>query len=175
MKMTPTTIVPAGNADRRPSICAKSGIGASINHLIAAGIITTFCVAGVAIAAPAGTDFGGRWQSKKPALTLDISRCGDGWCGVTVTSGSTCGGTVLRLDAGEQGKDTTRLVGSLQLAQASQPYGVQANLYRRDNGQTLLINGHTGGRFQFPRRTYDFQAEFVRINDPSCQPNPRVS
>ena len=174
--MTPTRVVPAGNADRRPSIYAKSGIGASINHLIAAGIITTFCVAGVAIAAPTSADFGGRWLSKKQNLTLDVSRCGNGWCGVEVTSGSTCGRTVLRLDAGDLGTDTMRLTGSLQLAQASEPYGVRAVLNRRGNVPALMITGNTGERFsQFPRRTFDFQAEFVRIDDPACQPNPRVS
>src|SRR3954465_15342595 len=109
MKMTATTMVPAGNADRRTSICSKFGIDASVNQLVAAGIIITFCVAGVAIAAPTPTDFGGRWLSKKPELTLDVSRCGNGWCGVEVTSGAACGSTILRLDVDKQGNDNTRL------------------------------------------------------------------
>ena len=129
----------------------------------------------MAIAAIMPADFGGRWLSKERKLTLDVSRCGDGWCGVEVTNGASCGRTVLRLDSGQQGKETVRFSGSLQLAARTQPYGVQAILARNGDALSVVINGHTGGAFQFARRTYDFRDVFARIGDSVCRPDAKVS
>jgi hypothetical protein len=138
-------------------------------------MITVFCVAGMAIAVATPSEFGGRWRSEGQRLTLDVSRCGNDWCGVEVVNGSTCGRTVLRLDAGEQDKESVTFNGRLQLAPESEPYGVRTSLRRRSDVLTLMITGHTGGSFQMVRRTFDFQAEFVRINDAACQPDAKVS
>lgn len=127
------------------------------------------------MAAVTPAEFGGRWRSEKQKLTLDLSRCGNGWCGVEVTKGTACARTVLRLDSGEQGRDPAGFSGRLQLAPESESYGVRTILQARGGSMVLVITGHTGGSFQFARRTFDFQAEFVRIDDAVCRPDAKIS
>jgi hypothetical protein len=165
-----------GDTDRRRSMRAKPNTGAVVKNPVTVGIITACCVTGMAIAALTPVEFGGRWLSEKQKLTLDVSRCGDGWCGVEVTNGTMCGRTVLRLDAGEQGgSEPVRFIGRLQLAPESKPYGVHAILLRRGDVPVLMITGHAGGRFSFASRNFDFRAEFVRTSDAVCQPDAKVS
>jgi len=173
--MNPRTITAWEGFSRRSSICAKLVMCAAVNPLFAITIIATFYVAGMAMAAVMSADFSGRWVSEKHKLTLDVSRCGSGWCGVEVTNATSCGSTVLRLDSAEQGNETVRFSGHLQLAAETQPYGVEAILVRRGDGLALLVTGHTGGIFQFGRRTFDFRDVFVRINDSVCRPDAKVS
>ena len=165
----------AGSGDKRPSPCATSIMGAVVNRSVTVGMITAVCVAGMAIAAVVPAEFGGRWHSDGKNLTLDVSRCGNGWCGVEVTNRATCGRTVLRLDDGEHDSGSMSFSGSLQLALGSEPYGVRTVLQRRGDALALIITGHTGGRFQFARRTFDFQAEFVRVDNSTCPPDVKVS
>jgi hypothetical protein len=134
--------------------------------------IAAVCVAGVASAAPEGIE--GRWVSAQKKLTLDISRCEAGWCGVEVDGGR-CGRTVLHLGAGEPGgKPPT---GTLQLTSDSFRYGVRASLRQDDSKSMLMIAGHTGegDRFASMRRTFDYRAELVRIEAPACTPDNKVS
>jgi hypothetical protein len=173
--MSPIRIA-TDDADRRPSIRAKSNTGAVVKNLVTVGIITACCVTGMAIAAVTPVEFGGRWLSENKKLTLDVSRCGDGWCGVEVTNGTMCGRTVLRLDAGEQGgNEAVRFTGRLQLAPESEPYGVETILLRRGAVPVLMITGQAGGRFFLGSRRIDFRAEFVRTSDAVCQPDVKVS
>ena len=173
--MSPIRIA-TGDTNRRPSIRAKSNTGAVVKNLVTVGIITACCVTGMAIAAVTPVEFGGRWLSEKPQLTLDVSRCGDGWCGVEVTNGTMCGRTVLRLDAGEQGgNESVKFNGRLQLAPESEPYEVHTILLRRGDVPALIIIGQTGGRLRFASRNFDFRADFVRTNDAVCQPDVKVS
>lgn len=127
------------------------------------------------MAAVTPADFSGRWLSKKHKLTLDVSRCGEGWCGVEVTNGTSCGRTVLRLDPGQQRNEFVQFKGRLQLAAETQPYGVEAILARHDNVTDVTITGHTGGTFQMARRTFDFRDVFVRIDNSVCRPDAKVS
>jgi hypothetical protein len=174
--MSPIRMAATDDADRRPPRCAKRIKGALFKGLVTVGIITACCVAGMAIAAVTPVEFGGRWSSEVQKLTLDVSRCGDGWCGVEVTNGTTCGRTILRLDPGEQrDNESVKFIGRLQLAPESEAYAVQTILLRRGGMLALMIRGHTGGGFQFARRTFDFQAELVRTNDAVCQSNEKVS
>lgn len=172
--MSPTSM-PTADTDRRRSLRAKPNTGAVVKNLVTVGIVTACCVAGMAIAAATPVEFGGRWSSQKPKLTLDVSRCGDGWCGVEVTNGTTCGRTVLRPDAGEQGGTEPGFIGRLQLVPESEPYGVHAILLRRGNAPVLMMTGQAGGRFHFASRRLDFRAEFVRTSDAACQPEAKVS
>ena len=120
--------------------------------------------------------FAGRWRSDRHNLTLDVSRCGDGWCGVKVAADRTCGGIALRLNALEQGDGHARLEGQLELAPGSEPYRVQATLFRKDDGLLdLTVHGNTGPEFQAWRRTFPFQAVFARVSDAACPPNAKVS
>ena len=145
-------------------------------------MVGTVCVAGMALAERAPltrADFEGRWVSKDARLTLDISRCGSGWCGVAVTNNS-CGHTALRIeehaeDAAYQTGVVRELVGRLQLVANTEPYGVRTTLTRDDSGAlTLFVAGHTG-TFSPIRRTYDYNQLLVRGGDASCRPDPKLS
>jgi hypothetical protein len=115
----------------------------------------------------------GRWVASNRSLTLDLSRCGDGWCGIEVTPTGSCGRTVLRARSDDDGQ----LTGRLELATDSQPYMIAATLYRRSPSDpgTLMISGHTGNRFEAWRRTYPYSVTFARSGDVTCRPDPKVS
>jgi hypothetical protein len=145
--------------------------------------IAAICVAPVARAEPAAltsTDFAGRWVSADKKLTLDVSRCGNSFCGVVVANG-VCAFTGLRLS--EQAKNAQyqtaknrEIAGQLRLAANTQPYGVRAMLTRDDSGAlTLYIGGHTGGVFSPIRRSYDYSATFARAGDAACSPDAKTS
>jgi hypothetical protein len=134
--------------------------------------IAAVCVAGVASAAPEGIE--GRWVSAPQKLTLDISRCEAGWCGVQVDN-DRCGRIVLRLGAGEPGGKPPS--GTLQLTSDSFRYGVRASLRQDDGKPVLTIAGHTGDGDPYAamRRTFNFLAELVRMDAPACTPDNKVS
>jgi len=103
----------------------------------AATMVAAFCVAGMATAtAMEPAEIAGRWVSDKEwvqdnhRITLDISRCGTGWCGVEVKNGATCGRTVLRLDEGELREPVAAFSGRIGLASGAQPYGIRVHLSR---------------------------------------------
>jgi hypothetical protein len=153
-----------------------------LGRSIPAAMIGTLCVARVAMADPAAltqADYEGRWVSQK--LTLDISRCGEGLCGVEVLDGA-CGRTMLRVSEGETREGVVlpqnrrELVGKLHLAARTEPYGVIAALGRQDSGaRTLMIAGHTGGKFSAFRRMYDYKALLARSGEALCRPDPKTS
>jgi hypothetical protein len=142
-------------------------------------MLATFCVAGVAKADIQRT-FEGRWVAKNQSLTLDLSRCGDGWCGVEVTNAGSCGRTILRVAKGT-GNDDGQLTGQLELAVQAQPYTIAIHLFRRkpNDPETLVIRGHTRGdggtQFQPWRRIYPYMVEFARVGDTACRHDPKVS
>jgi hypothetical protein len=149
---------------------------------ILAATIGTICVAAVASAEPAALtseDSLGRWVSADKTLTLDISRCDKGFCGVAVTDG-TCGQTALRMTekagaVGQQAGKSREMTGELRLATKSQPYGVRIMLVRDDkDALRLSIGGHTGS-FSPMRRSYDYRAVFARVGDATCVPDTKTS
>jgi hypothetical protein len=166
--------------------CTKSVIDAQVlTRVVAASMVTALCVAGVARAAPldhAPPEIEGRWVAAKRNLVLDITRCGEGWCGVEVTNGKSCGAVVLRfeLKRPENSRDSLlepALFGRLELAAETRPYAVQVLFYEstaRDPVR-LFINGNTGSTFDAWRRSFPFQAVFARLGDPLCTAAPKVS
>src|SRR5262245_4240725 len=94
-----------GESPRRVVTCTRSVMRTL--GLVAGAMLATFCVAGMAMA-EGDPPFEGRWtalnESLKPGhalrasapLTLDLSPCGDSWCGVEVTTAGSCGRTMLR-------------------------------------------------------------------------------
>jgi hypothetical protein len=162
-------------------------------------ILWMLCVAAAA-ASPAGaapqgdgivTTIAGRWQganymmsARAPdcdggrcTLTLDIVPCGDGWCGIEVAADNKCGGTALKLDAGETSRGSTVFKGRLELAHGTEPYVVQAYLVPAsdDDTQRLEIQGDTGGEFRVFRRSFPFNANLVRAGDAICRTEKPVS
>jgi len=150
----------------------------AVKHPIAATMVAAFCVAGVAASVRAAEppDLAGRWVTEKKDLTLDLSRCATGWCGVEVTDKS-CGKIVLRLEAGPQPNNRDRLRGRLALAAGTRPYAVEANLVAStDGGPTLLfIAGSSGDKFEAWRRTFPFDEVFAHSGDAVCTDVPKVS
>jgi hypothetical protein len=135
-------------------------------------MLAAFYVGGVAQADIQRT-FEGRWVAINQSLTLDLSRCGDGWCGIEVTRTGSCGRTLLR--AGND--DSGELTGRLELAAQAQPYTIAMHLFRRSpsDPETLMIRGHTGTRFDPWRRMYPYMVSFARTSDVTCRPDPKVS
>lgn len=145
-------------------------------------LVSVFCVAAVAWSAPLPPEaINGRWVSQERKLTLDISRCGEGWCGVEVRSDASCGRTQLHVAI--EKKDVERrpigdevlFGGRLDLAANTLPYVVQAALSQDEAGLRLFVRGHTGGIFSAMRRTYDFNGLFVRTGEPTCRHDPKLS
>lgn len=129
----------------------------------------------------------GRWQGDSWAndaggkLTLDIVRCGEGWCGVKVDTENHCGGTALKVDAGSLDGDYVQFNGTLQLAPKTEPYVVQVSVFPPEVNEApgtplkLQITGDTGGQFRAYRRSFPFEATLERIQDSVCHAPETVS
>lgn len=146
-------------------------------------------------AAPAvAADLTGRWEGRsfvlsrrgsdcsgtRCMLTLDISRCGSGWCGVEVLDTERrCGATALKLDAGAGGGGaSTVFKGSLELAKETEPYVVEVYLLApggEEPRREIEIAGDTGGEFRMFRRSFPFNATLARSGEAVCRPESTVS
>jgi hypothetical protein len=144
-----------------------------------------------ALAQPQASDLAGRWVSS-PAdakeacgdagcqFSYDLVPCSNGWCGVEVKEGKTCGRTALRLDAGASTQFGITFFGSFERAAATQPYAVKVQLYVQPQpgapGRLMLfMQGSTDGDFQPFRRTYPMQMLMTRAGDAVCQAEQRTS
>jgi len=151
--------------------------------LVAGTMLATFCVAAVA-KAEGDRPFEGRWAALNQSLTLDLSPCGDGWCGVEVTSAGSCGRTMLRTRS-RSPEETGFIIGRLELAAQARPYTVALHLFKRGpdgdrrllrgTPDTLMIRGNSGGEFDFMRRMYPYMVAFARVGDAACRHDPKVS
>ena len=155
-------------------------------------ILSGLCVLATASPLFAGitaANIAGRWQGDSYAanasgpLTLDIVACGAGWCGIKVEAGDKCGGTALKIDAGEAlpDSDYIQFKGTLQLAPGTEPYVVQTSIFLPVPDDApgaplrLQITGDTGGEFRAYRRSFPFEAQMARIKDAVCQAPQTVS
>lgn len=153
-------------------------------------IVSSLCVLAAAsplAAAISPPNIAGRWQGDSWAkdaggkLTLDIVRCGDGWCGIKVEADNSCAGTALKLDGGKMDGDYLQFNGSLQLAPKTEPYVVQVSIFEPaadDQPGTplkLQITGDTGGQFRAYRRSFPFEAQLARTQDAVCHAPQTVS
>jgi hypothetical protein len=147
---------------------------------IAGAIVAAFCVAGVANAKddPSGPpELAGRWVAQSRKLVIDIARCGNGWCGVEVTDGKSCGKTVLRVELSGSDTEEPALRGRLELASETRPYAVQVSYFEPPGGGPvdLFVNGHTGSKFEPWRRNYPFREMLVSTGPAQCPTDPKVS
>lgn len=159
------------------------------------------CVAalagGAAFAETPEVDFAGRWQGSKSefgmskvcaesdqgcrTLTLDVSRCGEGWCGIEVIDGSTCGATALKITAAAtEGVSDALFKGTLSLAKSTEPYVVEVTMQVFAGGDApeaphLTIVGDTGGEFRMFRRTFPFYTAMSRLGPAVCTPEKALS
>lgn len=119
-------------------------------------------------------DLTGRWSASRPKLTLDIVRCGEGWCGTEVTEGTRCGRTALRLGIAREGSGPmVSFAGRLEVMAEAEPYAVGATLQSQGGATVLWMLGHTGATL-LPRRMYPLNAYFTRLGDPVCA-EPKLS
>jgi hypothetical protein len=143
-----------------------------------AAIIASLCVGGVAgtqSALPSQTDIAGRWTAERGGLVLDISKCGDGWCGIKVEGGA-CGIIALRLEAGKESDWAVLYGGRLQLAAQSAAYEVQAELLPRvgDGPLRLRVVGGSSPTFIYAR-SYPYHQLFVRSDKADCMADQKTS
>lgn len=142
--------------------------------------------AGSPVHATALQDLAGRWQGRFHAfgarrascqgddchaLTLDIGRCGDGWCGVIVGKDGGCGATALKLASGKPDGREYAFEGTISIAEGTEPYTVRATGNRRsaDDPAVLWLIGDTGGTLRMMRRTFPFEAQLTRQGEPACK------
>jgi len=149
-----------------------------------AAVVMGLWAAGPAMAGsiePAAPDIEGRWVAKNgnlgDNLTLDVSRCKEGWCGVEVTDAN-CGRTALRLTAADPQQRPGNLVeftGQFERAAETQPYAVRAHIVQNAPAMQLKLVGHSGDRFEMLRRVYPLNMLLVRSGEAQCRPYSKVS
>ncbi|HEY4921353.1 MAG TPA: hypothetical protein VII40_14710 [Xanthobacteraceae bacterium] len=167
----------AGRRPRGPVIWARSVIGRVAAKGLSAAMVAGLCVGGAASGAPlAATEVDGRWVNVRQNLTLDISRCGEEWCGVEVRDGQ-CAKTALRLAAKKAQEEITAasFEGRLTLADRAEPYVVSATLYMRDGAVRLQLLGNPGDKLELWRRWYPFNELMARGGPSQCKPDAKVS
>ena len=114
--------------------------------LVMAGSIAASCGAFAAGAAPhpklVASDIAGRWTGNhygygtqrtkcgdKPcSITVDISACASGWCGVMVKDDGECGAAAMTIEASESKHEALRFKGKLELTAGAAPFVIQATV-----------------------------------------------
>ena len=168
-----------GSGPRPTARCAASSLAVGSRRLLAA-IVMGLCPAGTAIAGTidaTASNFEGRWVAEGSNLTLDLSRCKEGWCGVEVTGGN-CGRTALRLTAADPEKrphDRVQFVGRFERVAETQPYVVQAYIVQNAPAVKLKLVGHSGDQFEMWRRTFPLSMLLARSGEAQCRPDSKVS
>lgn len=135
-------------------------------------LILSFCslVSGAALATDGdGAAIEGRWETARKDLLLDISRCGQGYCGQLVAPGNRCGPTVL----------------TVVMKAAEPPYPVFTGDFAPPNGSrpgykvrvSVTMAGETPIRMSIigdtvdpdpMRRSFAYRALLTRVGDAAC-------
>jgi len=102
-------------------------------------------------------------------LTFDVVACKDGWCGIAVKDGGTCGAVGLHLSAAGLPDATGRAFkGDLTLAKGSAAYVVDARYGSDDGPAQLHLVGDTGSSLRIMRRSFPLEANLARTGDATC-------
>lgn len=103
-------------------------------------------------------------------LTIDLSPCASGWCGVLVNEEGGCGGLAMAVQAGKGDETYRQFDGHLTLDPKAASYTIQATLWTEAESKKprLGIIGDTGKEMMFMRRSFPFQAELSRTGDAAC-------
>lgn len=135
-------------------------------------------------------DFAGRWSGSYHGygaarakcdggpctITLDISHCATGWCGVLVKEDGSCGSLAMKVEAGESKDDWARFNGRLELEPKAASYAIQATLWTNDKGEKgIEILGDTGKELVLMRRSFPFSAHLTRSGDTKCTSDKATS
>lgn len=135
-------------------------------------------------------DFAGRWSGSYHGygaarakcdggpckLTLDVSPCASGWCGVMVKDDGSCGGVAMKVEL-EKGRDNfVRFTGRLDLEPKAASYAIQATLWSSDGGvKSVDLIGDTGQELVLMRRSFPFSAHLARSGDAVCTTDKATS
>lgn len=135
---------------------------------------------------PTQTQIAGRWTGGTydpkigSPITLDIVACATGWCGIKVEAGDKCGGTALKVEYVEPlgpPSNSLQFDGTFEVAAGTEPYVVRAWLVPPSENHPLhlQIAGDTGGIYREYRRSFQFEAQMVRVGDAVCHAPATVS
>jgi hypothetical protein len=116
----------------------------------------------------------GRWRSQQPALTLDIARCAEGFCGMAVDDSGGCGGRVLTFSGPAPTLLGSEASGRLQLPGTRAPLDARVALAPLPQGTApvLEIVAVEAGGGGFMRRVFPFEARFARVGAAGCAVRP---
>lgn len=123
----------------------------------------------------------GRWilVDKSKTQTVDITRCGEKWCGIDIDKTGKCGRVSLKLEQAsiKRPDQDVSFTGQYSMSEESEPYAVGASAWEGKGKEKslLYIYGHTGGRFLPFTRTYPLNLYFSREGDPVCRIGPSAS
>lgn len=127
----------------------------------------------------AGPDIAGRWVDKRKGnLTLDVSRCGNAWCGVVVDDHGECGFRALQITLGhpnipEPGGDNPKrhatYEGEFRYGPKSQRYVVRASVALHGTGHAndMWVGGNPEGSPEYTRMM-PLNLRLVREGDGRC-------
>ena len=111
-------------------------------------------------------------------MTLDISACATGWCGVRVNPDGGCGGVAMNVTTAEARANAQTFTGKLDLVPGADAYSIQATLWKsEDEPAKRFVNmiGDTGPELRFMRRSFPFEAALSRSGDATCVSDKPVS
>ena len=151
-----------------------------------ASVVAAVLAAGI-VAAPAfeAAEIEGRWKAVRVSgwmitlkeLTLDISACGERYCGRVVNANNQCEGTMLRVVPRPDRAFDKGFLFEGEIDLPAQPSPFRARVAYRPapdpQGPRMTITGDEPNS-SFVRRTFPFQASFSRIGPAGCTP-PKTS
>lgn len=119
----------------------------------------------------------GRWTSRATGQTIDLVRCGEGWCGIRIGDGGRCADLAMRLTAGDVPPQAIRLEGSFDRRPGTDRHAVQGSLFRiRESGERVIVMiGEPGARLQLMRRVFPYSDRWTRTGEASCTTEAKVS
>lgn len=124
-------------------------------------------------------DIHAKCAGKPCTLTLDISACPGGWCGVLVKDDGACGARGMKVEAAEGKESWLRFDGKLEIEPKAASYVIQATLWGEKDQATapahLDIVGDTGPDLMFMRRSFPFQAHLARTGEAQCSSEKATS
>jgi hypothetical protein len=163
-------------------LVAASLMGASMAS--ACGAFAAAPKAGSVASAIKAADIAGRWTGTHHSygaarakcdggpctLTIDVTACATGWCGVMVMSDGSCGASAMKLEAADGKESYLHFNGKLELAAKAVAYTVQATLWQSADTQERHLDfiGDTGPELMFMRRSFPFQAHLARAGEAVC-------
>lgn len=135
--------------------------------VLAAGPAAAQQGSGPPAAAPqalAPVDLSGRWHAPRSGMTVDVTRCASGWCGVAVEPQG-CGGRVMTLSDINNARGRLSVQGSVQV---TEPEPRRYVVHGWTTARGLEIVGEEGGAARAMRQVMPFSARFERQGEPQC-------